>query len=39
MPSINQLIRKRRKTPNTKSKSPALQMVKNSIKKTSYEIA
>ena len=34
MPTINQLIKKRRKTPSTKSKSPALQMIKNSIKKT-----
>lgn len=34
MPTINQLIKKRRKTPSVKSKSPALQMIKNSIKKT-----
>ena len=34
MPTINQLIKNRRKTPTTKSKSPALQMSRNSIKKT-----
>ena len=34
MPTINQLIKNRRKTPSTKSKSPALQMIRNSIKKT-----
>lgn len=34
MPTINQLIKKRRKTPSVKSKSPALQLIKNSIKKT-----
>ena len=34
MPTINQLIKKRRKTPSVKSKSPALQIIKNSIKKT-----
>lgn len=34
MPTINQLIKRRRKTPSVKSKSPALQMIKNSIKKT-----
>lgn len=38
MPSINQLIRKRRKTPKVKSKSPALQVTKNSIKKTTVAI-
>lgn len=38
MPTINQLIKKRRKTPNVKSKSPALQVIKNSIKKTTWEI-
>jgi len=38
MPTINQLIRKRRKSPKGKSKSPALQVIKNSIKKTSVEI-
>ena len=34
MPTINQLIRRKRRTPSVKSKSPALQMIKNSIKKT-----
>ena len=34
MPTINQLIKRSRKTPSVKSKSPALQMIKNSIKKT-----
>lgn len=34
MPTINQLIKRKRKTPSVKSKSPALQMIKNSIKKT-----
>lgn len=38
MPTINQLIRKKRKDPNTKSKSPALQVIKNSIKKTYVDI-
>lgn len=38
MPTINQLIRKKRKTPSVKSKSPALQVIKNSIKKTTVEI-
>ena len=38
MPTINQLIKKRRKTPAVKSKSPALQVIKNSIRKTTVEI-
>lgn len=38
MPTINQLIKKKRKTPAVKSKSPALQMIKNSIKKTTHSI-
>jgi len=38
MPTINQLIRKRRKSPKVKSKSPALQVIKNSIRKTTVEI-
>lgn len=38
MPTINQLIRNRRKTPNVKSKSPALQVIKNSIKKSTVWI-
>lgn len=39
MPTINQLTRKKRRTPKFKSKSPALQVIRNSIKKTSVEIA
>jgi ribosomal protein S12 len=38
MPTINQLIKKRRKTPSVKSKSPALQVIKNSLKKTTVEL-
>lgn len=38
MPTINQLIKRRRKTPSVKSKSPALQVIKNSLKKTTKEI-
>jgi len=34
MPTINQLIKRKRRTPSVKSKSPALQLIKNSIKKT-----
>jgi len=34
MPTINQLIKRKRCTPSIKSKSPALQLIKNSIKKT-----
>ena len=32
MPTINQLIKKSRKSPSIKSKSPALQWTKNSLK-------
>lgn len=32
MPTINQLVKRKRKTPAVKSKSPALQVIKNSIK-------
>ena len=32
MPTINQLVRSKRRTPATKSKSPALQVTKNSLK-------
>lgn len=39
MPTINQLVKKKRKTPAVKSKSPALQVIKNSIRKTSVEIS
>ena len=38
MPTINQLVRKKRITPKRKSKSPALQVMKNSIKKTTVQI-
>ena len=38
MPTINQLIRKGRKAPKSKSKSPALQVIKNSIRKTTVDI-
>ena len=34
MTTINQLVRKKRKDPTRKSKSPALQFNKNSLKKT-----
>ena len=37
MPTINQLIRKPRKTASKKSKSPALQKVTNSLKVKSYD--
>lgn len=37
MPTINQLVRKGRKTAVTKSKSPALQRVTNNLKTKSYE--
>lgn len=33
MPTINQLVKKKRKSPQKKSKSPALQVIKNSIKR------
>ena len=32
MPTINQLVKRKRKTPKIKSKSPALQVIRNSIK-------
>ena len=38
MPTINQLVKKSRKTPKTKSKSPALQVVKNSIRSKTVEL-
>jgi ribosomal protein S12 len=38
MPTINQLVRSKRKTPSKKSKSPALQVIKNSIKKITVEM-
>ena len=37
MPTINQLIRKPRKTAKVKSKSPALQRAVNNLKTKSYE--
>lgn len=37
MPTINQLVRKGRKTATTKSKSPALMRVTNNLKTKSYE--
>lgn len=37
MPTINQLVRKPRKKVTTKTKSPALQRVVNSLKNKSYE--
>lgn len=37
MPTINQLVRKGRKTASTKSKSPALMRVTNNLKTKSYE--
>ena len=37
MPTVNQLVRKSRKMPGTKTKSPALQRVVNNLKTKSYE--
>lgn len=37
MPTINQLVRKSRKISHSKSKSPALMRVSNSLKNRSYE--
>lgn len=37
MPTINQLVRKPRKSVTTKSKSPALQRVTNNLKTRHYE--
>ena len=37
MPTVNQLIRKPRKMPDTKTKSPALQRVVNNLQTKSYE--
>jgi small subunit ribosomal protein S12 len=33
MPTINQLVKNKRKTPAKKSKSPALQVIRNTIRK------
>ncbi len=38
MPTVNQLIRKSRKTPKKKSKSPALQYTFNSLKNHEVEL-
>lgn len=38
MPTINQLVKKRRKAPIKKSKSPALQIIKNSIRNKTTEL-
>ena len=38
MPTINQLVRKPRRTPRQKSKSPALQRIANSLKSTTREL-
>ncbi len=37
MPTINQLVRKPRTAPKTKSKSPAMLKVVNNLKNKSYE--
>ncbi len=39
MPTINQLVRKPRRTPSKKSKSPAMQFISNSLKSTTREMA
>lgn len=38
MPTINQLVKKKRKTPAKKSKSPALQVIRNTIRNKDVEI-
>lgn len=38
MPTINQLVRKRRRTPKKKSKSPAMQSLWNSVKRRSVKM-
>ena len=38
MPTINQLVKKKRKTPAVKSKSPALQVTRNSIRSKTVKI-
>lgn len=38
MPTINQLVNKKRKITSKKSKSPALQFIKNSIRSKTIEI-
>jgi small subunit ribosomal protein S12 len=39
MPTVNQLLKKRRKTKQNKSKSPALQTVLNSLKRRTNKIS
>lgn len=39
MPTINQLVRKPRADKSRKSKSPALQVIKNTIKRESLDLA
>ena len=39
MPTINQLVRRKRKDPTRKSKSPALQFTRNSLKKVMLPLA
>ncbi len=39
MPTINQLVRKPRQDKNRKSKSPALQVIKNTIKRETRELS
>jgi small subunit ribosomal protein S12 len=38
MPTINQLVKNNRKDPSVKSKSPALQISKNSIRGKSVKL-
>ena len=38
MPTINQLVRRNRKDKIRKSKAPALQVAKNSLKNTTYQL-
>ena len=38
MPTINQLVKRKRRTPSSKSKSPALQVTKNSIRSKTVEL-
>ena len=38
MPTINQLVKKKRKTPSKKSKSPALQVIRNTIRNKDVEL-
>lgn len=39
MPTINQLVKRNRKTPAKKSKSPALQFAKNSLKSKVFALS